>query len=149
MLGHIDFPFFRHFLGSLNKHFLQKYSSMPIFSIATVDSLVTPLDQTKQSTIKTKTLEDLAKNTQAMDKEHEYELNEYIENAAASRGNNSPQTPTITLIGKGVAVLVSVIIVILLTILALLIASIAIFWPIRSCTCDSAPSVSNVYPSTK
>ena len=83
-----------------------------------------------------------------MDKEHEYELNEYIENAAASRGKNSPQTPTITLIGKGVAVLASVIIVILLTILALLIANIAIFWPTRSCTCDSAPSVSNVYPST-
>ena len=80
--------------------------------------------------------------------EHEYELNEYIEKAAASKGNNSPQTPTITLNGKGVAVLASVIIVILLTILALLIANIAIFWPIRSCTCDSAPSVSNVYPST-
>ena len=80
--------------------------------------------------------------------EHEYELNEYIEKAAASKGNNSPQTPTITLNGKGVAVLASVIIVILLTILALLIANIAIFWPIRSCTLDSAPSVSNVYPST-
>ena len=62
--------------------------------------------------------------------EHEYELNEYIEKAAASKGNNSPQTPTITLNGKGVAVLASVIIVILLTILALLIANIAIFWPI-------------------
>ena len=86
-----------------------------------------------------------------MDNEHEYELNEYIEsykNMTTSKGNPTPQTPSIPLIGKGVAVLASVIIVILLTILALLIANIAIFWPTRSCTCDSAPSVSNVYPST-
>ena len=39
---------------------------MPIFSFTTVN-------------YKTKTLEDLAKKTQAMDNEHEYELKEYKE----------------------------------------------------------------------
>lgn len=60
-----------------------------------------------QLIIKTKTLEGLAKKTQAMDKEHQYKLNKYkdnLENAAARRDNPSPQTPTITPIGKGVVV---------------------------------------------
>ena len=63
-----------------------------------------------------------------MDNEHEYELDEYIEsykNMTTSKGNPSPQTPSICLIGKGVAVLASVIIVILLAILALQIVDIA------------------------
>ena len=88
---------------------------MPIFSFTTVN-------------YKTKTLEDLAKKTQAMDNEHEYELKEYKEsykNMTTSKGNPSPWTPAIPLIGKGVAVLASVIIVILLAILALQIVDIA------------------------
>ena len=63
-----------------------------------------------------------------MDNEHEYELKEYKEsckNMTTSKGNPSPQTPSIRLIGKGVAVLASVIIVILLAILALQIVDIA------------------------
>ena len=60
-----------------------------------------------QLIIKTKTLEGLAKKTQAMDKEHQYKRNKYkdnLENMAARRDNLSPQTPTITPIGKGVVV---------------------------------------------